>query len=661
LIVRSKLGWTLLAGVVFLISFSLFWIVRARRALEQAEVDSATSRIAFQIRSISNSKPTAVDFPPLPPDFRDMQLFQDLLYICGSGGIWAYDLAGDLRAAFLVGRDLPPSPPVTMVVGAIAGDARPKLWIATAGAGILAFDGARFSQIHLQGKGYGNATSLLMLPTGVLLVGLSEGGVFAYDGAAITAFHPTLRNIPVTALAGNEGDLWIGTRNRGVVHWRAGSTEEFQDPQQLPDNRVLCITSAENRVFVGTPLGIAEFREGRHVRNIAEGTLSQTLLATHDRLLIGTFDEGIVEVKLTSESGRRPFARSDLQPHTARRLFEIRGTSFALTRDSLFEQDSRTGLWTMRIGKPHALWADRNASALSVDQRGRLWIGYFDRGIDIADVDDMQQTLHIEDDQVFCINRIVSDPERNVLMVASANGLLLFSPQGKILRRLTQSDGLISNQVTDVAVRRDGLAIATAAGVTFMDTAGTAPTESIYAFHGLANNHVYALGVSGSRLLAGTLGGLSLIQDGFVRASYTTTNSPLKQNWISAVVPFGDTAFVGTYGGGVLQLNRDGDWTNFSDIPPNVVINPNAMLAVANRVVAGTLDRGLLVYDPASFRWTSLTEGLPSLNVTAVAASAGKLFVGTDNGVIRMPVEALGQTEKVRQEVETVAPWRRGL
>jgi ligand-binding sensor domain-containing protein len=172
--------------------------------------------------------------------------------------------------------------------------------------------------------------------------------------------------------------------------------------------------------------------------------------------------------------------------------------------------------------------------------------------------------------------------------------------------------------------------------VTLLNSGGP---ESIYAFNGLVNNHVYALGRNGSRLLAGTLGGLSVIQDGFVRTSYTTANSPLKQNWISAVVPQDSSWFIGTYGAGVIELNNDGKWTEFPDFPAHAVINPNAMMAIHGHILAGTLDRGLLNYDPASQRWTPLNDGLPSLNVTTLAASADKLFVGTDNGIIQMPLE----------------------
>src|SRR5207249_7657142 len=175
-------------------------------------------------------------------------------------------------------------------------------------------DGVRFSQIQVQAnKGYGTVTSLLILPTGILLMGFSEGGVVAYDGAAIAPFHANLRNIPVTALAGSEGDLWIGTRDRGVIHWQGGSAEEFHDQSGLPDNRVLAIAAADDRVFVGTPLGAAEFRGGKPVRNVGEGVFSEALLATNDRLLMGTVDQGIIDLKLTSERTPRFRPVPDMQ------------------------------------------------------------------------------------------------------------------------------------------------------------------------------------------------------------------------------------------------------------------------------------------------------------------------------------------------------------
>src|SRR5262245_7661508 len=147
--VRAKLRWTLLVGLVLLTGFVGLWIGRARHALDEAQAEIREAGITFKIRAVSDAKPTAVDSLPSPPDFRDAQLFHDRLYICGAGGIWVYNLAGELQKTYVVGQDLPPSPLVAMTVGTLAGDAESKLWIATGNAGVLVSDGIRFSHIRV--------------------------------------------------------------------------------------------------------------------------------------------------------------------------------------------------------------------------------------------------------------------------------------------------------------------------------------------------------------------------------------------------------------------------------------------------------------------------------------------------------------------------------
>jgi len=51
---------------------------------------------------------------------------------------------------------------------------------------------------------------------------------------------------------------------------------------------------------------------------------------------------------------------------------------------------------------------------------------------------------------------------------------------------------------------------------------------------------------------------------------------------------------------------------------------------------AGTLSKGLLTFDRQSRRWTATATGLPSMNVTALAADRDRLYVGTDNGLVRI-------------------------
>jgi ligand-binding sensor domain-containing protein len=182
------------------------------------------------------------------------------------------------------------------------------------------------------------------------------------------------------------------------------------------------------------------------------------------------------------------------------------------------------------------------------------------------------------------------------------------------------------------------MTLATPAGITFLTPTGA---RSIYAFHGLVNNHVYTLGAEGTRLLAGTLGGLSVLNEGQVRMNYTTANSGLKANWITALAQVGDAWFVGSYGGGIFRLDANGRCETFPNAAGAFVVNPNAMLASGQRVYAGTLERGLYVYDRALGRWSHFTAALPSPNVTALAVHNGYLYIGTDNGLIRIPEQNL--------------------
>ena len=58
------------------------------------------------------------------------------------------------------------------------------------------------------------------------------------------------------------------------------------------------------------------------------------------------------------------------------------------------------------------------------------------------------------------------------------------------------------------------------------------------------------------RLMAGTLGGLSVLESGVVKVSYTTSNSPLRHNWVTAIARSGSDAFVGTYGAGSFNSRK---------------------------------------------------------------------------------------------------------
>lgn len=627
-----------MAAGLFVSGFAAFVIWKASEARTQAAQEFRSELdLPFTASPVRASHPAGFEWISAPAVFRDAAWFEDNLYLLGPSGLLRYDANGALLAHHRVGLELPAAPLVRLATGVAPGTSEPALLLATAGEGLLLFDGQTFLQIRPGEARHRDLTSVLPLATGRILLGTEKDGVLSYDGKRLRRFHPALAGFHVTALAGTESDLWVGTLDRGVLHWRGGKAEQWSEEEGLPDQQVLSLAVAEDAAYVGTPLGVAEFRDGRFVRPLAEGFFARSLLVREDTLVVGTLEEGTIEIPRAPKPPRYLRPAGLPLPGAAERLLEREGALYALSSDGLYRIEDRGIAWSRVLEGEDALLTDSNVSALSIASDGRLWVGYFDRGLDILEPG-ATDALHIENEHIFCVNRIVEDAGRKMTAVATANGLALFDAAGRLRQVLGPDDGLIANHVTDILFREGGMTVATPAGLTLVDSGGL---RSLYAFHGLVNNHAYTLASAGNRLLVGTLGGLSVLEGEVIQDSYTTANSELRHNWITAVEPVERGWFVGTYGAGVLRLDSAGRWHSFPDLPEKFEVNPNALLVTPDHVFAGTLGLGLFVFDRASERWHTLTDGLPSASVTALAAHEGMVYVGTDNGLIRFPERSL--------------------
>ena len=625
------------ATVLLLLAFGAVVVWRASRVLHSAAGDvHSEHEIHFVVRPLPPAVSADFEVISSPAVFFQASRFQDHLYVAGPAGLLEYEPSGTLLRQFAVGRELPGSPLIALAPAVLTDAREPELILATADDGLLVFNGRAFRQIFPYDSDARAITAILPCASGHLLIGTKKRGLLVYDGKQITVFHPTLKDIYVTVLAGSESDLWVGTLDRGVLHFHAGQTDSFAEPQGLPDRQVASVAISGDTTYVGTPLGVAVFSAGRFSRVLAPGVLATALLATHNQLYVGSEDQGVIAIPL---EGRHPNfdPGRDSQLSEVRQIFTSGDVVFAVARSGLYRMNVRGFGWQRVLETGAATLSDRNISALAADGSGRLWVGYFDRGMDIL-APDASHATHVEDEHVFCVNRIFIDAKTGAIDVATANGLVRFDNSGSEQQVLTRADGLIADHVTDVAAYRDGLALATPAGLTFLDASGA---RSMYAFHGLVNNHVYALGVSGDELIAGTLGGLSLLDKGNVAVNYATATSNLKHNWITAVVPVGAEWMVGTYGAGILSLDRAGRFHSFETASGPFEVNPNAMLVTPNYVLAGTLGKGLYLCDRQSRRWSVIDTGLPSLNVTALAIGNGYIYVGTDNGLVRIPEQKL--------------------
>jgi ligand-binding sensor domain-containing protein len=565
------------------------------------------------------------------------------LYLAGASGVSIHAADGTLKRTLRTGFELPVAPVAAVGTGRLRGMNDAEVLLATSGAGVLLLEpnprGAPAIRQLLPATAEGrDVTSLLALASGDLLLGTRHGGVLVFNGTTLEPLRmgDGAAKLEVTALAAvDSASFLIGTRNAGVYYVHAGTVDHADAAAGLPDDQVEKIAVADGKAFVGTPLGVAQFElaqaDGgfKPVRTLAAGVFSHALAVGRDGLLVGSLDQGIRRIGLQGQARVRnvamPIRSEGLGEggvgERVDQFLAAGGAVYAIADGALVVEGS-TG-WHAALGPGAAGLADRNISALGFAPDGPLYVGFFDHGLDIvtATGPDRQQIRHLEDDHLFCVNRLALDPERQTMAAATANGLVMFDRQGTPRQVLTRKDGLI----------------------TFVGPAGT---ESLYAFQGLVNNHVYALGTSGERTLAGTLGGLSVLEGGAVRRNFTAANSGLKHNWITAIAATPEGWLVGTYGAGVAVMDADGRFSPV-ELPAgtakDLVINPNALLVTASHAYAGTLGHGMLVLDRANGRWAVVTKGLPSENVTAFAERNGELYVGTENGLVRIGEETLAR------------------
>src|SRR5260370_11398245 len=295
-----RLRWRhlLAGGLAVALASAAFVYWQANRALRSArqEIQEA-GNLRVSIRPVV---PVTGSFEWIsaPASFTTATVFKSELFVGGASGLYEYDSRGVLVKHYRPGQEIPPAPLLRMTAGVMKDSSEPELLIATAGAGILAFDGQDFRQISPDDPELRAITSILPLGSGQLLIGTRKRGVLVLDGKVLHAFHPSLSGLHVTELAGTESDLWIGTQDRGVVHWQAGRAETCAESDGLPDNQVFSLALLGEKPYVCTAVGIAEFDHGRLARVLAPGFFARTLYSSASTLLGGGSGEGLVEITL---------------------------------------------------------------------------------------------------------------------------------------------------------------------------------------------------------------------------------------------------------------------------------------------------------------------------------------------------------------------------
>jgi hypothetical protein len=504
------------------------------------------------------------------------------------------------------------------------------LVVGDATGGLTLIDGERAVAATLKLKRPGAIADLA--PAGDTVYALvTGGGVLSFDGKkAIDVAAATATDLAkASAICTGDAGLAIGTSDGKLFREQSGTLSPIA-AAGIGEGPITALSCEGDALLAGTPFGLFRVAEGQ-ARALAHDLFVTSIQATPGTLFVASFDDGVR--LLDPESGR---LRAHLR--AGQRITRLRtldgkllafgpGGPFVYTGGELadFAAPASPGL-----AGPHV-------TALARDGGGVLWVGTFEHGIDLLDGDLVptrhlparQKPIDARDDQV---DALLYRPETRTMLAATVHGVDRYDDAG--VQRM-ELEGV--EDAAAIAPSKSGLAIGHHKGLTLVDGS---KVRTIYAFHGLANNHVYAVASDGNRLYAGTLGGLSILEDGKVTRSYGTGPHGLRAAWVTALAVADEGVFVGSYGGGVQLVHRDGTVEDVSAGLGTIHVDPGALALFGNGLLVGTLEAGLLEFDRTTHKWRRLDPKarlLPSESVTALLPDGDALLVGTTAGLARIP------------------------
>jgi ligand-binding sensor domain-containing protein len=529
------------------------------------------------------------------------------LVTAGASGVW-HARRGDLT------RGLPSRRATALA--SWAGD----LVVALEAGGLAVERGGAWHELR-SGWGVLHARALVEAPGGELLVGAREGLFRAALGASAIE---RLDSHPVRALAIAAGFVVAGGE-QGLFRLRSGRAT----PVRTPDPWIESVAVAGDTLFVVTAAGLARGPREGPLEPVRGGeTIVQA--TWHDGRLWAVADPPANALRVLEADGS---VRDELLPCAVRRAVSASGLLFADTAEGLARRnpDGWQPVAAQRAALPPG---SAHVTALA-RFRGRLFVGLFDGGLAVAEANGSELAWRaVPGTAAWGINALlVAGGE---LWVASLRGATRFD--GETMRPVEGPGAAFS-----LAATRDGVAIGYGQGVLLPGS------TLLSAFHGLPGNQALAL-VDADALYVGTPSGLGALAGRRVLWRVTAGEGKLSHPWVSALLAQEDGLLVGTWGGGLVQRHaggrasaaasgEGGRWEAFPETR-GLAVSPGALASVEGRAWAGTDADGLWRQSRDRARFERVRAALPSARVTALLAEPGVLWVGTDQGVVRLPIEA---------------------
>lgn len=528
-------------------------------------------------------------------DTRDLVFYKDSYFAATSGGLLQLSPEGKVIKHWTVLDGLPESDLTCVTVFDT------KLFVGTRTKGIVTFDGENFVQFNFTEQKTQFITAFLN-DSGRLLVGTSGIGLLEFDGKNFREIKVENQKIKdITLLAKDNATLFVGTFNNGLWVYEADVWKHFTTSQGLPSNRVVGVVRNDKNLLIATDFGLS-ILESEKLRTIKILPTISSLIKHENQIYLSTETGKIFsyDKQIKEEKGITNVEKS--------KLIGLDNGPFLLTDHGIF-----------RDFKPFSKMdesqlADNFVSALGFDKNGNLWAGTFRNGIDVFTAQG-KKIKHIEDNNIREVNYLNIQNEQ--VTAATSRGLWRFKADFSAENVAKNS---VSHFQNGAAATNKGLKIG----------------EKVFtSFNGLPSNSTYTTLQTGKKTYVGTLDGLAEIQQNKIVKTWTDANSKLTNNWITSIYQVNERIFIGTYGGGVLELLPSGELQDFSGEIGKFVVNPNAIFSDGERLYVGTL-QGVRVLNLNTNKWLNVKDVLPAEAVFAINSDDRNLYFATTNGIAKV-------------------------
>ncbi|MGH9428262.1 MAG: hypothetical protein ACRD2L_18415, partial [Terriglobia bacterium] len=173
---------------------------------------------------------------------------QDHLFVASNLGLLQFDGSGREVRRYSALDGLPSNHLTAM---ASTPDA---LWIGVGPQGLLRFTGTQFEYFYAEKAIDFEVTALLALPSGELWIGTKQRGLLVFRDDRAVEFAPTVGARFITALQGDHQQAVIGTFNEGAWIYRQGILSPFRktagENGSLLDDQVTAVAGSLDAIYV---------------------------------------------------------------------------------------------------------------------------------------------------------------------------------------------------------------------------------------------------------------------------------------------------------------------------------------------------------------------------------------------------------------------------